>query len=147
MGWKVCLRCKGKTLLGVVNKLLKNKKFVEITQQCCSLLPQVNFPTSTLLKVMHTDSYGCASSPSLYGQTDLARVLLPRGNFSKRFPQLIIVLGSHNFTRSLTPFQHSEFTAEHLQADETHVKLRGSSHITYVSAYLGNCIDSIYIIG
>jgi hypothetical protein len=23
MGWKVCLRCKGKTLLGIVNKLLK----------------------------------------------------------------------------------------------------------------------------
>ena len=25
MGWKVCLRCEGKTLLGVVNKLLKTK--------------------------------------------------------------------------------------------------------------------------
>ena len=25
MGWTVCLRCKGKTLLGVVNKLLKTK--------------------------------------------------------------------------------------------------------------------------
>ena len=25
MGGKVCLRCKGKTLLGVVNKLLKQK--------------------------------------------------------------------------------------------------------------------------
>ena len=28
MGWKVCLRCKGKTLLGVVNKLLKTKSFL-----------------------------------------------------------------------------------------------------------------------
>ena len=27
MGGKVCLRCKGKTLLGVVNKLLKTKSF------------------------------------------------------------------------------------------------------------------------
>ena len=77
----------------------------------------------------------------------LARVLLPKGNFSKCFPQLFIVLGIHKFTHSLKPFQHSEFTAEHLQADETHVKIRGSSHITYVSAYLGNCMDSIDIIG
>ena len=42
MGGKVCLRCKGKTLLGVVNKLLKTKK--QISQQCFALLPQVNFP-------------------------------------------------------------------------------------------------------
>ena len=28
MGGKVCLRCKGKTLLGVVNKLLKTKSFL-----------------------------------------------------------------------------------------------------------------------
>ena len=27
LGGKVCLRCKGKTLLGVVNKLLKTKSF------------------------------------------------------------------------------------------------------------------------
>ena len=25
MGWKVCLRCKGKTLLGIVNELLNTK--------------------------------------------------------------------------------------------------------------------------
>ena len=31
MGGKVCLRCKGKTLLGVVNKLLKVKIFCPIT--------------------------------------------------------------------------------------------------------------------
>ena len=34
IGGKVSLRCKGKTLLGIVNKLLKTKKFVDITQQC-----------------------------------------------------------------------------------------------------------------
>ena len=26
MSWKVCLRCNGKTLLGILNKLLKTKK-------------------------------------------------------------------------------------------------------------------------
>ena len=31
MGKKICLRCKGKTLLGVVNKLLKVKIFCPIT--------------------------------------------------------------------------------------------------------------------
>ena len=36
MGSKVCLRCKGKTLL------------VDITQQCFALLPQVNFPANDL---------------------------------------------------------------------------------------------------
>ena len=35
MGGKVCLRCKGKTLLGVVNKFLKTK-------------PQANFPSHIL---------------------------------------------------------------------------------------------------
>jgi hypothetical protein len=39
VGGKVCLRCKGKTLLGV-----ENKKFVDINQQCFALLPQVIFP-------------------------------------------------------------------------------------------------------
>ena len=48
MGGKVCFRCKSKTLLGVVNKLLKTKKFVDITQQCFSLLFQVNLPTNNL---------------------------------------------------------------------------------------------------
>ena len=48
MGGKVCLRCKGKTLLGVVNKLLKTKKFFDITQQCFALLPQVNIPANKL---------------------------------------------------------------------------------------------------
>ena len=35
VGWKVCLRCKGKTLLGVVNKLLKTN-----TLQCFAFTPQ-----------------------------------------------------------------------------------------------------------
>ena len=42
-GGKLCLRCKGKTLLGVVNK-----KFVDISQQWYTLLPQVNFPAHNL---------------------------------------------------------------------------------------------------
>ena len=48
MGGKVCLRCKGKTLLGVVNKLLKTKKILDITQQCLALLPKVIFPVNNL---------------------------------------------------------------------------------------------------
>ena len=48
MGGKVCLRCKGKTLLGVVNQLLRTKKFVDITQQCFDLLPQANFAVNNL---------------------------------------------------------------------------------------------------
>ena len=40
MGEKVCLRCKGKALLGIVNKLLKTK--------CFALLPKVNFPAHNL---------------------------------------------------------------------------------------------------
>jgi hypothetical protein len=37
LGGKVCLEWKGRTLLGVVNKLLKTKKFVDITQHCFAL--------------------------------------------------------------------------------------------------------------
>ena len=33
MGGKVCLSCKGKTLL-VVEQMFENKKFVDINQQC-----------------------------------------------------------------------------------------------------------------
>ena len=40
MGGKVCLRCKGKTLLGIVNKLLKTKSLLTS--------PQVNFPANDL---------------------------------------------------------------------------------------------------
>ena len=43
MGGKVCLMCKGKTFLGVVNKLLKIKKFVDNAQQCFAFTPQANF--------------------------------------------------------------------------------------------------------
>jgi hypothetical protein len=48
MSRRVCLRCKGKTLLGIVSKLLKNKFFLDNCQQCFALLPRVNFPTSNL---------------------------------------------------------------------------------------------------
>jgi hypothetical protein len=48
MGGKVCLRCKGKTLLGIVNKLLEKKTFVDITQQCFALLSHANFPANNL---------------------------------------------------------------------------------------------------
>ena len=44
MGGKICLRCKGKTLLGIVCI----QKFVDITQQCFALFPQVNFPANNL---------------------------------------------------------------------------------------------------
>ena len=37
------MRCKGKTLLDI-----ENKKYVEITQQCCALSIQVNFPANNL---------------------------------------------------------------------------------------------------
>ena len=47
MSMKICLRSKGKTLLGVVNKLLKTKS-VDITQQCFALLPQANFHVNNL---------------------------------------------------------------------------------------------------
>ena len=40
MGRKVWLRCKGKTLLGIVNN--------DITKQCFALSPQVNFPANNL---------------------------------------------------------------------------------------------------
>ena len=42
MGGKVCLSCKGKTLLGIV------KKFVDNAQQCFAFAPQANFPAHNL---------------------------------------------------------------------------------------------------
>ena len=44
MGGKVCLRCKGKTLLDVVNKLLKTKNFVDNSLQCFAFISQAKFP-------------------------------------------------------------------------------------------------------
>ena len=41
---KVCLRCKGKTMVGIVNKLLKTNT----TLQCFASLPEVNFPANNL---------------------------------------------------------------------------------------------------
>ena len=45
MGGKVCLRCKCKTLLGVVNNLLITKNLLTSPS---NVLPQVNFPTNYL---------------------------------------------------------------------------------------------------
>ena len=47
MGRKVCLRWKGKTLLGVVNKLLFQKSF-DNTHQYFAFTPQTTFPTHNL---------------------------------------------------------------------------------------------------
>ena len=44
MGGKVCLRCKGKTLLVVVNNQLKTKSLLTSSRQCFALFPQVTFP-------------------------------------------------------------------------------------------------------
>ena len=46
MGGKVFLRCKGKTLLGIVNKRLKAKNL--LTSPSNALLPQLNFPANNL---------------------------------------------------------------------------------------------------
>ena len=51
---KVCWQCPAMSCLYtsqsnypcVVNKLLKTKVFVDITQQCSALLPEVNFPAN-----------------------------------------------------------------------------------------------------
>ena len=45
MSRKVCSRCKGKTLLGAVNKLLKTKSLLTSPS---NVLPQVNFPANNL---------------------------------------------------------------------------------------------------
>jgi hypothetical protein len=50
MGGKVCLRCKGKTLLGDVNKLLKTKKLLTSPCNVKSKLSRKQFGFS--LKVM-----------------------------------------------------------------------------------------------
>ena len=39
MGWKVCLRCKGETLLGVFNKLLKTKSLLTSPSNVCPIAP------------------------------------------------------------------------------------------------------------
>ena len=45
MGGKVCLRCKGNKLLGIVNKLFV---FVDKAQQCFAFTPQANVPAHNL---------------------------------------------------------------------------------------------------
>ena len=46
VGGKVCLRCKSKTLLGIVNKLLKTKSLLTMPSNVLPLpfIPQANFP-------------------------------------------------------------------------------------------------------
>ena len=49
MGGEVSLRCKGKTLLGIVNKLLKTKSLLTSSSNVCiALFPQVNFHANNL---------------------------------------------------------------------------------------------------
>ena len=49
MSGKVCLRCKDKTLLGIVNKLLKTKSQLIIHHPAMfSLIPEVKFPANSL---------------------------------------------------------------------------------------------------
>ena len=63
MGRKVCLRCKGKTMHGVVNKLLNTKSLLTITQQCFALLPQGNFSANNLI-FYECEGDGIGSDPS-----------------------------------------------------------------------------------
>ena len=44
MGGKVCLRCNGKTLLGIVNKLLKTKSLLTSPNNVLPLLHNQTFP-------------------------------------------------------------------------------------------------------
>ena len=46
MARKVCLRCEGENIAGHCQQTFENKNFVDITQQCFALLPQVNFPAN-----------------------------------------------------------------------------------------------------
>ena len=50
MGGKVCLRCEGKTLLGLVNNLLKTKSLMKSPSNVSifALFPQVKFPANNL---------------------------------------------------------------------------------------------------
>ena len=44
MGWKVCFRCKGKTLLGIVNKLLVTKSLLTTPSNVLPLHLKQTFP-------------------------------------------------------------------------------------------------------
>ena len=56
MCWKVCLRCKGKTLLGVVNKLLKTK--ILLTSPSNVLPYQLNTMRTNLPKTLDQLIFG-----------------------------------------------------------------------------------------
>ena len=93
MGGKFCLRYKGKTLLGNVNILLKNKKSVDITQQCLYLKKPSRQLFEFSLKV---EDMG--SNP---------------GNLFKSF--LLYKIGPHNFRIKILKtghFEHGELGLE-----------------------------------
>ena len=48
MDGKVCLRCKGKTLLDAINKFLKTKRLLTSPNNFFALLPQVKFSIHNL---------------------------------------------------------------------------------------------------
>ena len=50
MGGKVSLRClPSQNIAGRCQQTFENKEFVDITQQCFALLPQVNFLANNLI--------------------------------------------------------------------------------------------------
>ena len=76
MGEKIRLRCKGKTLLGIVNKLFQ--KFVDITQQCF-FYQEFEFPLK--VKVIGSNpSYLLQSPPK---ETTWTLLFLSRNNTEK----------------------------------------------------------------
>ena len=53
MGRKICLRCKGETLLGVVNKLLKTKSLLTTPSNVLPLCLKQTFPPIELMEWCH----------------------------------------------------------------------------------------------
>ena len=72
MGGEVCLRCKGKTLRGVVNKLLKTKCLLTTTIDVLPLyLSRPSFEFSTKVRVMGLNPDYLLKSFLLYAKTYL----------------------------------------------------------------------------
>jgi hypothetical protein len=46
--WESLLEVERQNIAGRCQQTFENKKFVDITQQCFALLPQVNFPANNL---------------------------------------------------------------------------------------------------
>ena len=91
MGGKVCLRCKSKTLLGVVNKLLKTKVYWHHPAMFCfitsSKLSRELFELSLQVKVMR-------SNPGY-----LTAQFVQKYKGSKKFNWVFIELGINNFEK------------------------------------------------